>query len=208
MNDDRRMIGVRLNVEELRDLNIYLKSNGYNSLSDFCHSIIQGKFTRQELTEAVSTAVLKNVNYSLHSETRKVEITNEIIEKGASTATSRGLTHLTNMTATCGLTSGFGMRPGRARTLWPASILLWNPSRLTFPSDYTSRAFRYVRTRFRIESPFLVDCWTNSDPFRNPNSNSCSRIFNSQWRFVLCNIYSIQCFVYGESLTKSSRSAR
>ena len=43
-------------------------------------------------------------------------------KEGASTATSRGLTHLTNMTATCGLTSGFGMRPGRSRALWPAGL--------------------------------------------------------------------------------------
>ena len=42
--------------------------------------------------------------------------------KGADIATSRDLSDLTNMTTTCGLTSGIGTSPGRTHTLWPAEV--------------------------------------------------------------------------------------
>ena len=38
----------------------------------------------------------------------------------ASTADSQPLTQVSNTAATIGLTSGFGMGPGRALLLWPA----------------------------------------------------------------------------------------
>lgn len=41
-------------------------------------------------------------------------------EVGAGIVTSRGVSHLTNMATTCGLTSRFGMSLGRTHTLWPA----------------------------------------------------------------------------------------
>ena len=141
MSDDRRLIGVRLTEDELAGLNHYLKANSYDSLSDLVHSILQGRFTRKELVESfkelVSVGLLDNVNNDLQAPTipnsdqarpvnnslQNLENTRQIELEGASTVTSRGLTHLTNMTATCGLTSGFGMSPGRARMLWPAEQL-------------------------------------------------------------------------------------
>jgi hypothetical protein len=44
------------------------------------------------------------------------------VEKDASTAASRPLSQISNTAATAGLTSGFGMGPGRTLPLWPAYL--------------------------------------------------------------------------------------
>jgi hypothetical protein len=54
--EDKRLIGVRLNENELATLNLYLQGNGYSNLSDFVRAIIEGKFSRNELTDAIRLA--------------------------------------------------------------------------------------------------------------------------------------------------------
>lgn len=61
--------------------------------------------------------------YRHNSDTQQPLINN------ASTVASQELSHLSNTTATSGLTSKFGMGLGRALTLWPACII-WNWSLL------------------------------------------------------------------------------
>lgn len=46
------------------------------------------------------------------------------IRSDASTADSQPLTQVSNTAATTGLTSGFGMGPGRTLLLWPACYIV------------------------------------------------------------------------------------
>lgn len=52
----------------------------------------------------------------------------------ASTAVFQPLTQVSNAAATTGLTSGFGMGPGRTLLLWPAWFDYLQRVNLTFPS--------------------------------------------------------------------------
>lgn len=53
-----RNITVRLTEQEVASLNLYLKSKGYDSHSDFVHSLIQGRFTREELQQLLASTNL------------------------------------------------------------------------------------------------------------------------------------------------------
>ena|GEM_PF-5969239 len=50
----------------------------------------------------------------------------------ASTAVFQPLTQVSNAAASTGLTSGFGMGPGRALSLWPACLYINKGVNLTF----------------------------------------------------------------------------
>lgn len=72
---NRRMVGLRMTDDELASFNRYLQANGYPSFFDFAHSLIQGRFTREELVQAVKEAT--DVNKSLQFSTfAKAETTN------------------------------------------------------------------------------------------------------------------------------------
>lgn len=60
MTDDKRLVGVRLEEDELAALNLYLQRHGYHNLSEFVRSIVQGRFTRQELTESIRSLIPVN----------------------------------------------------------------------------------------------------------------------------------------------------
>jgi len=64
---NRRMIGLRLSDDELASFNRYLQAKGYDSLSDFAHSLIQGRFTREELIQTMKQAM--DVNNGLQVDT-------------------------------------------------------------------------------------------------------------------------------------------
>jgi hypothetical protein len=61
--------------------------------------------------------VLEKLRVDIRPKRRKEE---EYRTNDASTAVSQPLTQVSNAAATIGLTSGFGMGPGRSLSLWPA----------------------------------------------------------------------------------------
>ena len=54
------------------------------------------------------------------------------VSLNASTAVFQPLTQVSNAAASTGLTSGFGMGPGRALSLWPACLYINKGDNLTF----------------------------------------------------------------------------
>jgi hypothetical protein len=76
----------------------------------FHHMIKKSNITIKLLTTNCTISQLQNFALLVY----------RFIQKDASTAASQELSHLSNTTATLGLTSKFGMGLGRALTLWPA----------------------------------------------------------------------------------------
>jgi hypothetical protein len=58
LETDKRLVGVRLTEDEPAALNLYLQGNGYSNLSDLIRSIVQGRFSRKEITEAIKQTMM------------------------------------------------------------------------------------------------------------------------------------------------------